>query len=72
MGDDRLPSGGLAGAIICVTGIVGDDGQQGRAAQNPDAADLQDADPGHDLCLSRSARVRYPMFRGYPGRCCLA
>ena len=43
-----------------VTGTGCDDGQAGRAAQGPDAAHLQDGDPGQDLCVGHQHQGELP------------
>jgi len=43
-----------------MTGTGCDDGQAGRAMQDPDAAHLKDTDPGQDLCVGHQHEGELP------------
>jgi hypothetical protein len=43
-----------------MTSIGCDDGQAGRAMQDPDAAHLKDTDPGQDLCVGHKYEGELP------------
>jgi len=43
-----------------MTSIGCDDGQAGRAMQDPDTAQLKDTDPGQDLCVGHKHEGELP------------